>query len=370
MQIRKYFLIVGIIPFLLSCDGSNPVDKDPTPFSLDAPFYYGDFEIPADNPLTVEGVDLGRRLFYERQLSQFDSISCGSCHRQENAFTDAIPLAVGVPDIPLEVNTMSLANMLWNNKFFWNGRVNSLEELIIFPMEDHREMNQPLSVSISKLEADPLYPPLFEAAFGDDEITGDRIFKSMSQFMRSMISADSKYDQYVRGEYSPTEQELRGIDLFFTHPVAETGLRGGNCGDCHSTFLTAGFNTGFDGFHNNGLDTDQDLKEGLFNVTGLPQDRGKFKAPTLRNIALTAPYMHDGRFNTLEEVLDHYNDNIKESETLDVLIREASNEVIVPGEPIKLHLTEQEKQDILAFLHMLTDENFINDEAFSDPFDE
>ena len=371
MWYRRVILLIPFIIFWASCSDDGPdVVKNPTPYNLSTPSYFGDFEIPVDNPLTVEGVALGRRLFYEKQLSQFDSISCGSCHMQKNAFTDAIPLALGVPKIPIPRNTMSLANQLWNQKFFWDGRVNSLEELIIFPLEDHREMNQSIEASIVKLQRDSNYPKLFKAAFGDENITSDRIFKSISQFQRTLVSGDSKYDQYIRGEYMPTSSELRGIDLFFTHPVAETGLRGGNCGDCHSSFLTSGFNNGFDGFHNNGLDSDDELKDGLFSVTGLPQDKGKFKAPTLRNIALTAPYMHDGRFNTLEEVLNHYNENIKESATLDILIREASNEVVVPGEPILLQLTDQEKQDILAFLQMLTDQNFINNEEFSDPFQE
>ncbi len=157
------------------------------------------------------------------------------------------------------------------------------------------------------------------------------------------------------------------MELFFTHPEPAISLRGGNCGDCHTNFLTSGARDGLNGFHNNGLDTDANLAEGLFAVTGNEADRGKFKAPTLRNIALTAPYMHDGRFATLEQVVDHYNELIQDSQTLDVLIEEASNEEN-PGTPPRLFLTQEEKEAILAFLRMLTDETFINNPDFSNPF--
>jgi len=156
--------------------------------------------------------------------------------------------------------------------------------------------------------------------------------------------------------------------LFFTHPEPSNSIRGGNCGDCHVNILTSGVNDNFEGFKNNGLDDDSGLEEGLASVTGIPSDKGKFKVPSLRNIALTAPYMHDGRFATLEEVLDHYNEGIKRSETLDPLILEASNESIDPNEDIKLHLTNEEKEAIIAFLHTLTDYSFITNEKFSDPF--
>ena len=152
------------------------------------------------------------------------------------------------------------------------------------------------------------------------------------------------------------------------HPDVKVSLRGGNCIDCHSQFLTSGFNTSFDGFANNGLDGDAELAQGLSEVTGLPEHRGFFKTPTLRNIALTAPYMHDGRFDSLEEVLDHYNEGIKPSATLSPLISEADNEQGDPSDEISLNLTEEEKTAIIAFLHTLTDEEFVTNELLSDPF--
>ncbi len=172
----------------------------------------------------------------------------------------------------------------------------------------------------------------------------------------------------MRGEYQPTDTELRGIQLFFTHPDAEQGIRGGNCGDCHLGSLTSGSTLGFEGLHNNGLDNDQNLKEGLFAVTQNRFDRGKFRTPSLRNIALTAPYMHDGRLQTLREVIEHYDNGIKKSQTLSSLITAASNNFITdPNGEIRLALTEQEKKDIIAFLEMLTDTEFITNPAFSEP---
>ncbi len=356
-----------MVASLWSCDDEGVI-PDPTPLELETPSYFGDFQVPADNTLTNEGVALGRMLFYDKRLSLDNSVSCSSCHDQQLAFTDGLALSVGIAGTPLPVSSMSLANQLWNTRFFWNGRASSLEEQALLPIENPLEMNQSIPATLTKLRAIGDYPPMFQAAFGSQEITADRLAKALAQFQRTLISADSKFDRVLRGEEQFTDQELRGRQLFFTHPDAQAGIRGGNCGDCHSQFLTSGFTTGFDGFHNNGLDSDQNLRPGLEAVTGNPTDRGKFKAPTLRNIELTAPYMHDGRFNTLEEVLDHYNDNIVESSTLDVLIREASNEDIIPNQPIKLHLTQQEKEDIIAFLKTLTDNTFINNEKFSDPF--
>ena len=189
-------------------------------------------------------------------------------------------------------------------------------------------------------------------------------------FERTLISADSKYDQYLRGELKLSAEEELGRKLFMAHPDVKVSQRGGNCIDCHSQFLTSGFNAQFDGFSNNGLDTEALLKPGLQVTTGQVSDRGKFKVPTLRNIALTAPYMHDGRFSTLEEVLEHYNDGIRVSDTLSPLIMEADNR---PQDAtdirISLNLNENEKRAIIAFLHTLTDHSFITDDELSNPFD-
>lgn len=344
-------------------DAQTTPDEDETgPYELQTPGNFGDYLIPANNPLTKEGVALGRMLFYEKKLSNNNTISCASCHQQQKAFTDGKALSPGSEGILGKRSTMSLANLLWAKRFFWDGRATTLEQQALIPIQDPVEMHQTLEQAVAKLQQTPEYPTRFKLVFGSETITAENIAKALAQFERTLISADSRYDQYLAKKYQPTAQELRGEALFFTHPIAGS-LRGGNCGDCHGGFLTTLGN-----FHNNGLDTDfPDI--GLEGTTGKTSDRGKFKAPTLRNIALTAPYMHDGRFETLEEVLDHYNEHVQMSATLDPLIIEASNEVSEPGAPVKLFLSEQEKKDIIAFMQLLTDSTFVTDSRFSDPFE-
>lgn len=350
--------------FLLACDQEQPV-PDPTPLSLETPFYFGDYTIPASNALTIEGVNLGRKLFYEKKLSGDNTMSCATCHDQATAFASLQRFHPGINGDAVDVNTPSLANLMWFNRMFWNGREASIEDAALNAIENPREMDARIPDVLQKL-TEAGYDGDFQRAFGSG-VNEDGMRKALSQFMRTLITAESKYDQYLRGELSLNEQELRGEQLFFTHPDPVAGIRGGNCGDCHTNFLTNGFRTNFDGFHNNGLDSDGSLREGLAAITGNEQDMGKFRTPTLRNIALTPPYMHDGRFNTLEEVLDHYNEHIQPSSTLDVLIQEASNDAALQGTG-RLGLTKQEKEDIIAFLNTLTDETFTTDSRFSDPF--
>lgn len=354
---------------LLSCGNEENPISGPTQITLEIPDYFpNNISMPADNPLTEQGVKLGRMLFYEKKLSADGSISCGSCHQQQKAFSDGNRFSFGVNEARGDMNAMSLSNLHWQNRFFWNGRASSLEEQAIQPIEDEREMNLPIAEAVNRLKADKQYPTLFENAFGTDEITPDLIGKALAQFERTLVSANSKFDSWIRNEVELTPEEQLGMELFFTHPEPSLQLRGGNCSDCHLGFLTAGDPNGFAGFHNNGLDADENLASGLFSVTENPFDKGKFKAPGLRNIALTAPYMHDGRFQTLEEVLDHYNDHIQNSTTLDVLILEASNELPENSDAVKLHLSEGEKKAIISFLNTLTDQQFVSNPKFSDPF--
>lgn len=218
-------------------------------------------------------------------------------------------------------------------------------------------MGQSLSTSAKKLSDVTEYPVLFKAVYGDETINGNRIVKAIAQFERTLISANSRYDQYLRKAYQPTTDELKGIELFERSPQPDKGIRGANCGQCHG-----GVKTYNELFHNNGLDS-VPIDNGIQDITGLASDKARFKVPTLRNIALTAPYMHDGRFKTLAEVVDHYSDHIKESASLSTFIRGESNEV--GGKTLKL--LPQEKKQIIAFLNMLTDSTFINDPRFSDP---
>ncbi|MDF2189870.1 cytochrome c peroxidase [Paraflavitalea sp. CAU 1676] len=330
-----------------------------TPMQLQYPSYFGNrFDMPANNPLTEEGVFLGRHLFYEPRLSANGRISCASCHQQEKAFTDGLRFSLGVDGTSTPRNAMSLANLLWVRNFFWDGRTKGLEAQASIPLTDPHEMGQSPERSAQLLQRTKVYPPLFAKAFGTPVITGDLIVKAIAQFERTLISSNSKYDQYLRGEYQPGPSELNGIQLFFTNPNREKGIRGAACGHCHGgpkTFLEL--------YHNNGLDSvPQDA--GRAAITGQSFDAGRFRVATLRNIALTAPYMHDGRFDKLDAVIDHYNEHIHSSSTLSVFLQQGAEGM----RGNQLGLSAAEKKDLLAFLQMLTDSTFISDQRFSDPF--
>jgi cytochrome c peroxidase len=374
---RRKFLKYGIVGLCLAVlvtvgAAFMTIRSPPTPtpvVGFTAPFVFGRFSIPADNPLTVEAFELGRRLFYDPLLSGGDDMSCADCHKQELAFSDGMPRAVGHDGKELAFNSMSLANLLWGpRRFFWDGRSPSLEHQALQPLLNPDEMRQPLDELVDELSASPKYREMFWAAYG--EVSEENVARALATFMRMLISAESKYDRYLRGEVRLTPEEELGRKLFMAHPDVKVSLRGGNCIDCHSQFVTAGFSEGWDGFINNGLDVDADLGVGLEAVTGDARDRGKFKTPTLRNIAATAPYMHDGRFKTLEDVLAHYNHGIRVSKTLSPLILEADNEVADPNAARGLRLAPEEVNALIAFLHTLTDQAFLVDPRFSNPFEE
>jgi cytochrome c peroxidase len=350
------FFSIGII-ILLSAFLQKGGTGAPTSYPLIYPAYFGHrINIRDDNPLTNEGVALGRRLFYEKRLSANNTISCGICHQQQHAFTDGRQFSLGFDGTPTKRNSMSLANLLWVRHFFWDGRAASLEDQALTPLTNPHEMGQSPDSAVLKLKDSPFYPPLFTAAFGSDSITPDRIIRALTQFERTLISANAAYDRYIRGEYQLDPSEKRGLDLFFGNTNTAMGGRGTGCGNCHGGPKT--FN---ETYHNNGLDR-QFKDSGRAEVTGKSYDRGRFRVVTLRNIALTAPYMHDGRFATLQEVIDHYSDHLEPSETLSATLKDTANA------PTRLWLTQQEKSDLLAFLHTLTDTAFINDSRFSDPF--
>ncbi|MFT5635760.1 MAG: cytochrome c peroxidase, partial [Cognaticolwellia sp.] len=332
-----------------------------------APFVFGRFNLPENNPLTQESVLLGRRLFYDPILSSNNQVSCATSHKQALAFTHGLKTSAGVSVNPLAFNSMSLVNLMWGPRhFFWDGRVSSLEEQAIHPIAHVDEMARNIEELIVDLNNDETYKKLFKQSFGN--ISEQNIAKALANFQRTLISANSRYDQYLRGEISLTAKEEQGRKLFMAHPDTKVVLRGGNCIDCHSQFLTSGFGTAFDGFSNNGLDDDQTLQPGLFTLTKNEAHRGLFKAPTLRNIAVTSPYMYDGRFATLQEVLTHYNGGIKRSKTLSPLIIEADNIAKTQNDHISLNLNDNEITAIITFLHTLTDEKFLANRAFSNPF--
>jgi len=360
--------MIAALLTVLATGGCKKNRRVATPMAdFSAPFVFGRFNVPADNPLTEEAVELGRRLFYDPRLSANGKVSCSTCHIQRLAFTDGRTTSVGVSGRPLESNSMTLANLMWGpQRFFWNGRVATLEEQALVPLQDADEMAQDLEKLVAELGADASYKELFETAYG--EIRSAAIARALASFQRTLISANSRYDQFLRGEITLDAQEELGRKLFMAHPDVKVSLRGANCIDCHSQFLTSGSSARYDGFSNNGLDDEAHLQPGLQTLTGKPAHRGMFKVPSLRNIALTAPYMHDGRFKTLEEVLDHYDSGVKNSSTLSPLIVEADNPAAVAKGKISLHLTAGEKAAIIAFLHTLTDQDFVTAERFSDPF--
>lgn len=354
-------LVSACIGFFVisSCQrGEQSLFQEPTPQKPTIPYYFQNlFAEPADNPTTAEGIALGRALFFEKRLSENGTISCATCHQPEKAFTDGLAKSKGIYDQELTRNAPSLYNAGLFQRLFWDGRESSLESQSLHPIHDEREMNLNLDEAVLRLKKIPGYPAKFGKAFGSVEITSEKMARALAQFERSLVSADSKYDRFLKGQYLPTTEEQIGMALFFTHPnpfAPPNGLRGGNCGDCHLPQVLVGNQNGFDGFHNTGLNTNfgPETDLGLEKFTGKAMDRGKFKTPGLRNIALTAPYMHDGRFKTLEEVLDHYNhEELFERPNVDPLITAGTN--IRNG--TSLGLTEPEKKAIIAFLRMLTD---------------
>lgn len=310
----------------------------------------------ADNPLTLEGITLGRALFYDPILSGDNTQSCASCHNPVDAFTDNGKIfSTGITGAIGSRNSMPIFNLMWNNRYFWDGRAATLRQQVLMPIQDPVEMHENLPNAIAELSASSAYKERFGKAFGDEQITAERMAKALEQFLFTMVSARSKFDLATLGMAQLTPEEQRGLNIFRGEfsPPGSGRPAGGDCFHCHGTSLFTN-----NQFMNNGLDdTFTDL--GFELVTGDTADRGKFKVPTLRNIALTAPYMHDGRFATLEEVVDHYNSGVKDSPTLDPNMKSQNG---------GLGLNPQQKADLVAFLKTLTDTAFINNPAFQDPF--
>ena len=347
-----------LIGTLFSCK-KDQVGYEPTPYTLDIPSHFPTMIIPEDNPMTVEGVELGRKLFYEVKLSGDNTQACAACHAPENAFTDDNQFSTGIDGIQGNRNSMALINLGWNTSFFWDGRSNTLEEQILQPVINPIEMHEDWTIAIDEIKADVNYRNMFYRAFDTEEIDSTLAAKAIAQFIRTMISGSSKYDVMYLYEnsyqLSATEQaiyqtvtaeEWAGYDLF-------KSLNGADCFHCHNGPLMQ-----VQKFSNNGLDAVfTDLGRG--GVTGNSNDDGKFKVPTLRNIAYTAPYMHDGRFSTLDEVIDHYSHGVQMSPTIDPLIEFAGQGGV--------QLDAIQKDLLKKFLLTLTDETFINNPDFKEP---
>ena len=301
-------------------------------------------KLPADNPLTQEGVALGRQLFHDTRLSINGTQSCASCHDQTYAFADARRFSLGAQQQVGKRNAMPLFNLAWQQSFFWDGRASTLREQVLMPIQDKNEMNETLENVIAKLSADSDSVAAFHRAFGSAEIKAESIAKALEQFLLTFITQESRFDRAARKLAELTESEKRGLQLFVTEFDPKRGLRGADCFHCHGgTLFTS------QSFANNGLELAAD-DIGRMAVTKNAADSGKFKTPSLRNIARTAPYMHDGRFTTLEEVIEHYNSGVRRSATLD------SN--LAKHPEAGMQLTTQEQGDLVAFLKTLTDESF------------
>ncbi|MBC7816615.1 MAG: cytochrome-c peroxidase [Planctomycetaceae bacterium] len=327
------------------------------------------------NVLTNAGAALGRVLFYDTQLSRNNTVSCAACHDQRKGFSDPKPLSVGFEGGRTSRNSMGLANLRYTNLhharpgFFWDERAATLEAQVLMPIQDRIEMGMELKELEAKLQKLPYYPPFFAAAFGTPEVTSDRLAKAVAQFLRSMVALDAKFDRAADaagGNYSTafdkfTDQENLGKSLFIDGigGVAEMG-----CAHCHipPTFsMPKAFNNGLD---LKSKDQGLGALDRPSNEPFTPSNDGKFKASSLRNIALTAPYMHDGRFKTLEEVVEHYSRGVHPHENLGLAFGEQQGEGATTG----FQLTGEQKAALVAFMKTLTDETLISDPKFSDPF--
>lgn len=393
-------LTLGALIFLISCSSDDsPVDVQTDPFEeLSLPeeyFNYSNIELPEhyfvnnfpaqfqfqfaaiesdntpmDNPTTNAGATLGRVLFYDDKLSANGTIACASCHKPEYGFSDPEILSIGFDGEHTRRHSMGIVNARFyqTGKFFWDERAETLEDQVLMPFQDEVEMGLTLPELVNIVDGQLYYPPLFEAAFGDNTVTSERIAKALAQFIRSLVSVTSKYDQGRQLVNSPmvdfpnfTNQENLGKQLFNAQNLAAP-----SCNACHMSeafvapLLAANGSTIGT---NNGLGSDMsDL--GIFESTGVNGHRGKFKVPSLKNIAIRPPYMHDGRFTSLEEVIDHYSTGIQDHPTLQPFLRDSN------GDPIRYNFSSEEKDALVAFLNTLTDNQMLSDEKYSNPFKE
>jgi cytochrome c peroxidase len=385
----KYgFFVLLLLTGILACKRENTVVTDYAVPDLPAvPFDYSTLSLPvhfltdvsgmlptsvngtdnnpSDNPVTNHGATLGRVLFYDKNLSANGAISCATCHQQENGFSDKQLQRIGLNGTVPRRHSMTLINTRFyqRGRFFWDERSASLEEQVLVPISNAAEQGITMHDLLERVATKPFYTTLFTNAFGSSEVSTERIARALAQFVRSIVSYSSKYDSGRAFVSSPltdfpnfTEAENLGKQLFFK-PVSEGG---GNCFSCHTTeaFINIG-----SGPKNIGLDSVSILDFGaLETFPDIAAFSGSFKTSTLRNIALTAPYMHDGRFRTLEQVIEHYNNGIKNHPALAAELKDAE------GNPLRLNFTAEEKAALAAFLKTLTDHSVATNEKWSNPF--
>lgn len=340
--------VSGLLVFL--CISCNREEKDipfvNSLFEFTTPTYFPEYKQDISNNLPTEkGVELGRKLFYDNRLSRDNTISCAFCHEQKFAFTHhGHDLSHGIDNQVGIRNAPAIQNMIFQSEYFYDGASNSIQMLSLVPIHNPVEMDENLPNIIAKLKKDPVYVKLFRQAFEDGEVSSKNTLNALAQFMSVMISDNSKYDKYLRKEVDFTEKEKRGLAIFEN-----------KCASCHATAIFTD-----NSFRNNGLPINPRINDlGRETVTGFRRDRYKFKVPSLRNVALTAPYMHDGRFGSLASVLNFYSNGVQDTENIDPLMKNNGKN----GIP----LSSEEKEAIIAFLKTLTDESFIHNPLFYNP---
>ena len=363
MRTLYFFFFFCLIGLLYSCDPETGNDDDlsyiqfkPESYTFNLPKHFPQMFIPADNPMTKQGINLGKHLFYDPILSGDSTMACASCHLPEFGFSDSRAFSLGIDGKPGTRHSMSLINVGFSHVgLFWDGCSKTLEDQALLPVEDPLELNTTWPSVIQKLKAHPKYPTMFREAFGindKSEITKELAAKAIAQFERTIISTDSKFDRVMAGKELYTDLELIGFGLFFDD---DPDLPDMECGHCHNIPLATSdefFNNGLT-FTGESLDGFPDLGRG--KVTGSKADNGKFKAPTLRNIKYTAPYMHDGRFKTLDEVLDFYATGGQKSPNKDKNLH-------------KLEMTPFNKRALLDFIDTFTDTVFYKKPELQNPF--
>mgnify|MGYP002523075963 CR=1 FL=1 len=342
-------VLIGFLAIIASSCKPEETHYQQTPYELPRPSYFPTKNnIPDDNPMTYIHTAWCRKLFYDPRLSGRDGTdgirSCSSCHHQDKSFEYGAPTGTHLAMLPL-------INLAWNRTGLgWNGGVSTLEDMVLAAVTSPVEINADTNQVVKYLQKTDDYPELFEKAFGSRTITFINVEKAIAQFIRSLVSADSKFDRYLRGEEQLTEDELAGYELFCTE-------EGADCFHCHGGGGLALMTTNL--FYNNGLDDEFNDPEDRSAITGSHWDKGAYKAPTLRNIAVSSPYMHDGRLTTLDEVIDFYSERVKDSENINPLM----HHVMDGG----VRLSDLEKTQLKAFLSTLTDEHFLSNPDYSDP---
>ena len=333
-----FVIVVALTVFACSKAGVEMFAGFVQPVKFPEPAYHFN-----TNPVTKAGFELGKKLFYETRLSRNNTVSCGFCHIQSAAFTHhGHNISHGIDDRLGKRNSQTLANLAWSTSFFWDGGVFDLDLQPIVPITNPVEMDESVSSVLEKIRQVPEYPALFRNAFGSDEINTERMLKALSQFMVMLVSDQSKYDVVMSGKLAFTADEERGYALFQN-----------NCAGCHKEPLFTD-----NSFRNNGIAIGANNDEGRYAVTLQEEDRYKFKVPSLRNLRYTAPYMHDGRFLTLERVMKHYTEGVQDTPNPDPLLHRNGGSGIA--------LTNAEQQEIIAFLKTLNDSTFVNDKRFAE----